>query len=516
MNQNIKSHITRAIQIVLVFGVASLIMLYAFGYYDFTFIDREAIFGGSVNINRENDTADTVLQPAEPETDGGIVTPAVTSTTLVFSSDELSSAPDTPADLPDGYYLTAEDFTYESGVSTLVKLTPELPLPSSFSYRTRTVSVPTIKTPEGDGERYVIYTDETETVPAVELYMGYLLIDHGDGYTYICSRDGALLSKISYEKYTPAYTRDPSGRALFKRTGDSGDTVYFYLSDDGANFVQSDYDDRRDSRGLYFDYPATYGVTDDPSSPTVTYNAATDTFNYKNQWGGNLSYSSFTSAYPYTNGLAAVTSYYNRGGLYFVGENGQRAFTTYMTYVNRHSRYVISNYLPPLTNGIESIGFYYFDHGLTRVRRQIIDNWNWSAGGVVSIVSEDDILIRADGSEYELPAGYTLEGYSDGVLLLSKNGRYGFLSCNEWIAQPIYADAIPFVSGIGVLVTEDGRYGAIDSMGEIVLPFAYSHISQVSDGVIAAYLENEDGGAWELFRIATAEDTDGVIVETIN
>ncbi len=516
MNHNIKSHITRAIQIVLVFGVASLILLYALGYYDLTFIDRDSIFGGSVEINRENDTADSAPQPAEPESDVPTASPTITSTTLVFSSDELNSTPATPADLPDGYYLTAGGFIYDPGVSTLVRLTPELPLPSSFSHRTRTVSVPDVMTPEGDGEKYVIYTNETEAVPAVEVYMGYLLIDHGDGYTYICSRDGALLSKIPYEKYTPAYTRDSSGRALFKRTDDDGNTVYFHLSDDGASFVQSDYNDRRDSRGLYFDYPDTYGVTDDPSSPSVTYNVGADTFNYKNQWGGNLSYSSFTAAYPYTNGLAAVTSYYNRGGLYFIGENGQRAFATYMTYVNRHSRYVISNYLPPLTSGIESIGFYYFDHGLTRVRRQIIDNWNWTAGGVVSIVSEEDILIRADGSEYELPAGYTLEGYSNGALLLSKDGRYGFLSCNEWIAQPIYADAIPFVGGIGVLVTEDGRYGAIDSRGDIVLPFAYSHISQVSDGVIAAYLADEDGGVWELFRIATAEDTDGVIVETID
>jgi len=115
------------------------------------------------------------------------------------------------------------------------------------------------------------------------------------------------------------------------------------------------------------------------------------------------------------------------------------------------------------------------------------------------VVSDVDCLIRPDGSEYKLPLGYDLEGYSDGCILLSKNGVYGFMDyTGAWIAQPMYTDAIPFVNGLGALQTADGRWGMIDTMGNIVLPFAYDAVSQVSGGLIAAYRE-ENG--WTVFRI---------------
>ena len=154
-----------------------------------------------------------------------------------------------------------------------------------------------------------------------------------------------------------------------------------------------------------------------------------------------------------------------------------------------------------MTNGIESIGFYYFDSGLTRVRLQTVDYYNYAVRGVVRVVEDRDILIHPDGSEYDLPAGYTMTGYSEGAVVLKRDsdGMYGVLSVEgEWIAQPIYKSATPFIGGLATLQTDDGRYGMIDKSGNIVLPFTYDYVSQNSSGVVSAF-RNENG--WSVFKV---------------
>ena len=517
MEHNTKRNIIRALEIILVFGMALAILLYALGYYDFTFIDREAIFGGSkVQLpsatQPESDPAgsgddtDSVNTPVEEE--------PVANTSLVFDSAELPDVAAQVGALTDGYYVAEPGFVFEPDSSVLVKLELDAPLPKVYSNHTRIIRNPSTIYPEDDSAKYVIYTDMKTDVPAVEVYMGYVMISYGDGYTYIFKSSGEALCKVPEGKYTPAYTRDTEGRALFVRE-EAGEILYFHLTEDGSNFHASDYDDKADGRGLYFDYPAIYGAQVGEDVAYVRYyDEKSKAWNYKNQWGGNLTNYDFTSAYAFSEGLAAVTTRDNRGGLYFITTHGYRPFVTWRTILNEHGRYVIENYLPPLTNGFESIGSLYFDEGLVRVRHQVIDYWNWDANGLVRVVSDEDILLRPDGSRYDMPAGFTLEGYSNGVLTLSKDGKYGFMHAGgEWIAQPIYKSAVAFVGGIGILECEDGRVGAIDSDGNIILPFAYSHISQVSDGVIAAYRD----GVWELYVIAAAEKVDegGDIIEII-
>ena len=88
---------------------------------------------------------------------------------------------------------------------------------------------------------------------------------------------------------------------------------------------------------------------------------------------------------------------------------------------------------------------------------------------------------------------------SPGEYILSRDGKYGVQAVTgEWIAQPIFADAGPFIGGLAPLKTEDGRWGMIDTDGNIVLPFTYDSISQVSSGLIACWRE-ENG--WSILRI---------------
>ena len=109
---------------------------------------------------------------------------------------------------------------------------------------------------------------------------------------------------------------------------------------------------------------------------------------------------------------------------------------------------------------------------------------------------DKDILLDKSGKEYELPAGYNLVAYSDGVVLVEKGGKYGYYSVEgHWIVQPIYTYAQPFVEGIGVIGYKGGVVGAVDENGNIVIPFAYKTITNASSGVFACYSE-ENG--WKL------------------
>ena len=115
------------------------------------------------------------------------------------------------------------------------------------------------------------------------------------------------------------------------------------------------------------------------------------------------------------------------------------------------------------------------------------------------MIIDEDILVDRYGKEFTLPVGYTLRAYSDGMILLEKDGRVGYMDyTGPWIAEPIYAAAEPFVNGLAALTTADGRVGMIDTEGNIILPFAYDSISQASDGVIVVY---DTALGWQAYRM---------------
>ena len=91
--------------------------------------------------------------------------------------------------------------------------------------------------------------------------MGYILVENGEK-TVVVSSDGEPLCSFTTGRYEPALCRDREDRPLFVRERNNGTRIYFYLSEDGKNFVVSDYDPETDGRGLNFDYPADYGRAD--------------------------------------------------------------------------------------------------------------------------------------------------------------------------------------------------------------------------------------------------------------
>lgn len=523
LNQ-LKSPLGRALQLLLIFGTAFLVLLYFMGAYDLSFLDRYKLLddsrtntGGNMFSGMISDlVTDGETDPSAPEsssvgekqeqTEVSIGSVYKDSAARAMSEEALQDKPGRIMSAESlrelGYGYTDDSVIYDPTESRLGRMTFSFQLPERFSLRKRLTDRDTVVYPEDDSEKYIVTKQIREERPAVELYMGYIIMDDGSD-VFLIDSDGTPLCRYDAKKYAPAYARDSEDRPLFMRKNADGTAAYFYLSDDGTQFMISDYDPKTDGRGLSFDYPSGYGKSDS-TNVVVTYSEELDRFGYltadeNGQTNGVLASYQYTSAFPFTGGLGVVTTADNRGGMFFLNENGREAFDACFMYLNEHNRYTIENLMLPLTDGIESIGFYYFDHGLTRVRRQKIDNWNWVMYGRVRVVSDADCLIRPDGSEYALPMGYTLEGYSDGCILLSKNGQYGFMDyTGGWIAQPFYADAIPFVNGLAALKTPDGRWGMIDTLGNIVLPFTYDSLSQVSGGLIAAYRE-ENG--WSIFRI---------------
>ncbi|MBE6540934.1 MAG: hypothetical protein E7672_00585 [Ruminococcaceae bacterium] len=569
----IKKSLKTYIQIAVVFGIAVLVLLYFLGYYDISFIDRNEWFGGfgssesdsveedkkdpvgsgsdsqgkdSLESGDKNDNLPSDSQggsDSDTETDSPALTPEkVKNTIKVYDEgrlDDYLSEIGTVSGYEDSGLVRAEEtYNFVPNETTLAKMTFSFKLPTAYSLRTRDVVKTSVYLADDERGKVVEENYVTEDRPSVELYMGYIIIDKGEN-VILCSSDGTPLCQYHPDRFTPAYARDTEGRPLFKRhiydvpDDPAGRDVYFYLSEDGKNFVVSDYDPEADSRGLTFDYPRDYGVSDSDMHPVRGEDGLYDYY-VRTIWGGSyqLTGYNFIKAYPVFDGVGAVVwsevvptleasgyeedvyeLYYgeyepgdvipaNRGAMTFITQNGYRIINQYNPYYKEdYVRYVIEYLMPPLTDGVESIGYYYFDNGLARLRRQTIDWYAWDSSRIVRVISDEEILIRADGSEYDVPAGYSIEGYSDGVILLKSDSTnlYGFMDCTGgWIAQPIYSDATPFIEGLATLTLSDGRVGMIDVEGNIVLPFTYDSISQVSGGLILAYRE-ENG--WTVMRM---------------
>ena len=334
---------------------------------------------------------------------------------------------------------------------------------------------------------------------------------------------------------------------------------YYYLEKDGKTFKKSDYIDATDNRGLYFDYPTYYGTTDSKLSryyinttrfftplkgdttilDTVFWTFSkdklkmsdfkfdtdglliTDNKNDENKTKAELF--PYTAAYNYSGKYATVfmdidwtydhdvknsegktekkTFDVTTNELRVINEKGEVMFESRKNFFSELKWTAHEKYSRPLLSGIESIGSYYFDHGLMRLHIQSWDCYYYAEFDTVKIVTDDDVLVRPDGEIYSLPTGYQLVSYSDGIILLEKDGKYGYMNyLGNWIRDPEMTDAKPFLEGVAVCKNTEGNYGVIDTEGNAVIPFIYKYISNISGGNIAAYSEST---GWTVYQKMT-------------
>ncbi len=329
----------------------------------------------------------------------------------------------------------------------------------------------------GDGEG-VLY--ETVEVTVISLYSraGELLVDD-------------LGTKV------PNFTRDFSNRPVFE---DADKQLWAF---DGKKFIATTKDNLRAE--LYYDYPA-IPLGEYKGVYEARYNSATGGYryvNYKN--GGTVVSANYHYAFNFgPEGIAVVTTEQDNF-VHIINRRKSQVFkpgkqyTFYTDPVTGKKQYAKDYYSIPDTWGTEAIGCSGYDNGYLRLR---IKTLSMMSDSKWLIIRDQYVLVDTTGKQFPIPEGYTLEGYSDGILLLkSKDGLYGYYSIKgEWIAQPIYDYARPFIQGLAVLGSKNGTVGMIDTAGNIVLPFVYTSIEDISSGLIVTYCE---GIGWETYEMIT-------------
>ncbi|MBO4355471.1 MAG: hypothetical protein J5850_01290 [Clostridia bacterium] len=355
-----------------------------------------------------------------------------------------------------------------------------------------------------DDSYHTVAKKITVARPTVEAYMGFLIITTDDGAKQsLCDGFGNLLCP-DIDGLEPYYGRDMSNHPVFSKVIE-GEERYFIFDAKNLSFREIE---KKDIRvGLRYDYPAyeyaPYGyevVWDQESESYRYYYKSRRTYRYDYYYYG-FNYSEERTVMVLQDGVQVV--YVDRGG-YRCFSKSKKYNLPERSGIPGQDMWVLDFYVLPDTLGIESIGTAGYDHGWVRTR---IQTRSQMKGTFNKIVVDTDTLIDYKGKHFAIPEGYQLEGYSDGVLLLSKNGLYGYYTINhEWIARPIYTYAMPFVQGLAVLGYEDGTVGMIDTRGNIVMPFVYTSLSLPSSGVITAFCE---GIGWETYyMVRSTEETE--------
>ena len=192
--------------------------------------------------------------------------------------------------------------------------------------------------------------------------------------------------------------------------------------------------------------------------------------------------------YNFKDGLCAAVD--RDGRMSYVNVYANNVVTRTGEYYGQSNRKLLTGYAEPLLKGTDAIGSLYFDEGFVMVRQIDIDHKYKD-----KLSGDYQYLVSDKGERFPIPAGYNLLSYGDGVLLLERDGYYGYYSTEgKWIAQPIFTYARPFAEGLGVIGFSGSKKGVIDREGNLIVPFKYDYISALSCGTFALY--NEDG--WKL------------------
>lgn len=402
--------------------------------------------------------------------------------------------------LPDGAPVSYESYTADG-----YKLVRGSRMEGAFTEGTEVIVRYTKVYSSEDGSYQTMATEYTIDRKKVQPYMGYLILSQTEmregtaeasapvTLLTLCDCKGNVLVSDLGDKY-PYYARDNQNRPVF--TDNDGKFYAF----DGQDFIEIKESSLR--VWLRYDYPAyPLGVYKDYE---VSYDPETGKYKYVNCENGRTAISTdYFKAFNFDeNGYAVIVSATDNS-LSVVNSSKRiqfraKGYYKYPTGDTGHNLNARDIFRLPDTLGIESIGSAGYDHGWLRIRVQALSQMSNSRG---TVIRDWEALVDTEGNFFEIPEGYTLEGYSDGILLLSKNGLYGYYSIKgEWITQPIFTYARPFIQGLAVVGSESGTVGMIDTDGNIVLPFVYSSLSDVSSGVITAYCE---GIGWETYYLVT-------------
>ena len=325
--------------------------------------------------------------------------------------------------------------------------------------------------------------------PAVEPFMDYLIIRDEKLNDTLCDASGKIIMSnftASGWEILKMRTQDEYNRTVFKYNG----AYYVYAPYIDANglkisFSYVNFDELLGNRGVPFMYPSYYGA--DGAENLNRNHVTLDRWGYKSADKGlQMIRAIFNKTFNFSEqiGIAYLDSGGRGNKLYFLNKNGYDLLAA-----------LGEEYFAPseseTTSG--SLGYFYFDHGLTRAYRRDFD---MTIMGYVQKEVMIELKRDANGyvyfKEFYVPEDYNVKAYSNGVILLEKDGWYGFMNyLGEWIAQPIYKYAQPFYEGVAVIGLENGKKALIDTNGNLVVKFKYDLISNCTGGIVALYEKTE-------------------------
>lgn len=389
------------------------------------------------NIDSEN-VPPTVT--VTPNTEPAVTVPSFISQCEVFNSDKKID-----------YHIS--DLPYDSSNLKLMKVNSEIVLPDYYSLSKITMNIPL----EDVGILATTYPR-----PALHPRMGFIIMQKEDMSFALLNSDGKFLCDIP-DGMTMLSARDSDGNPVF-----GSPDGYFYFSEESNTFLPSSYDPFFDIHSATFDFPSYYEA---PTEEVYrTHGTAPNSWGFAHIDGRQIVSGIYAYAYQFSQGYGVVQ--YKNGRVSFHNKNGYTRFTDHTFYTPEHS-------------GINNLGFYSFDHGLMRVREV---NYNWLGEKTY----EREYVTHLGNNEFFIPLDYNIESYFDGVFLLSKDGKYGYFNyLGEWICQPVYTYATPFIEGMGVVGFSNGKKGVIDENGNYIVPMIFDEISRCSGGVITLYDKQE-------------------------
>lgn len=278
----------------------------------------------------------------------------------------------------------------------------------------------------------------------LDVWMGFLVVKNDGAVTAVY--DSALNNVTEIlNGYNFTFNRDGSGRPLFYGNGG-----YFYY--ENGEMKPGSYDKFNYDKGINSEYP----------SYEAGYNTAYTVFEdggkfglRKTSDGSVIIPAKFKDVYSVKEGYCVAVDNDNRLHLY-----------------SADGKLVTNKYFVTDDDGASSVGYYFVRNGLTRARTS----------------DGKEVLLRVDGSFFQIPSGYEIMAYSDGVILLKGESGYGYMySDGKWLCKPEYKKAMPFNEGLAAVCDKNGMYGMIDLNGETVVPHLFASLSNCSDGVVVAF-----------------------------
>ncbi|MCL1858048.1 MAG: WG repeat-containing protein [Oscillospiraceae bacterium] len=313
----------------------------------------------------------------------------------------------------------------------------------------------------------------------VETCMDYMIIRTEEN-EILCSASGKIITRdFDLLGLTILKMRDREGRAVFK----SKDGYYYYFDPEAGEtgngaFVGPIIFDEilTGDRGVPFMYPSYYGADGANGLNRFYFVGYTRKWGYLDSDTANVKIPrNYEQTFNFREniGIAYQDSPGRGNKLFFLDENGYNYLSTNYSY------------FAPDTVNKNHLGFFYFDHGLTRVYEREFDRRSGA-------ITERELIVNIYGKPFYIPEDYNIKAYSDGMILLEKNGYYGFMNyLGEWVANPIFTYAQPFYEGVAVIGLENGKKALIDTQGNLVAKFKYNAITNCTGGIVALFEKDQ-------------------------